>query len=499
MEMEAALGRFQEGTDMILALTLGGISFLLALLLTPLIRDQFQGTSFVDKPDHGRKIHLRPIPRVGGIGIALSYVLSFAIMGMLPFQTWQQMKVSESFGWAILLGALVVFVSGLLDDAFNIAPWQKLFGQLTGALIIFYSGIRIQLPASLPQDEWLSLLLTVGWLIGCTNAFNLIDGMDGLAAGIGLFATITMLIAALLHNNLDLIIVTVPLAGSLMGFLRYNFNPASVFLGDCGSMLIGFLLGCFAIEWSHKSVTMLGLSAPIMAMAVPLIDVSLSVMRRLLRNRPIFGADRGHIHHRLLDRGLNQKQAALVAYSISALAAVFSLVQSAMHRDFGGLIIVLFGVAVWVGIQNLGYVEFGMASRLFFRGAFGKIVDFQALLHAFEAEIGKAQNIEEIWTAVRRSSESFGFHGTRLQILSRTYVEIEEGYQSSMQIRIPLNHGNYINFYGVDGQLHSVVLSTFLPAVLNALNAKIDSLAVEPIAPQFEKTPQKAKLARIAL
>jgi UDP-GlcNAc:undecaprenyl-phosphate GlcNAc-1-phosphate transferase len=483
---------------MILALALGAISFLLALVLTPIIRDQFKGTAFVDQPDNKRKIHAQPVPRVGGIGIAVSYILSFAAISFWPFQAWQHLGISFVFGQAIFFGALIVFATGLLDDSINIRPWQKLTAQIIAALVIFYSGVQIKLPFEWAGHEYISLALTVLWLVGCTNAFNLIDGMDGLAAGVGLFATITTLIAALLHNNLDLIVVTIPLAGSLLGFLRYNFNPATVFLGDCGSMLIGFLLGCFAIEWSHKSVTLLGLTAPVMAMAVPLIDVSLSVGRRFLRSRPIFGADRGHIHHRLLDRGLSQRQAAWVAYGISAMAAIFSLVQSSLHRDFGGLIIVLFGLAVWIGIQNLGYVEFGMASRMFLQGAFGRIVDFQAHLRQFEQSIERASNLEEIWATVKVSSENFGFHGSRLQLAGRTYVEIEEGYQNSMQVRIPLNCGNYVNFYGVDGQLHSVVLNTFLPSVANALNAKIQDLELKPVPVQPQGIRQKPKLIKLA-
>ncbi len=483
---------------MILALSLGAISFLLALILTPLIRDQFQGTAFVDQPDNKRKIHVRPIPRVGGIGIALAYVLSFATISLWPFQAWQHLGISFAFGQAIFFGALIVFVTGLLDDSINIKPWQKLAAQIVAALVIFYSGVQIRLPFDWASHEYVSLSITVLWLVGCTNAFNLIDGMDGLAAGVGLFATITTLIAALLHNNLDLIVVTIPLAGSLLGFLRYNFNPATVFLGDCGSMLIGFLLGCFAIEWSHKSVTLLGLTAPVMAMAVPLIDVSLSIGRRFLRSRPIFGADRGHIHHRLLDRGLSQRQAAWVAYGISAMAAIFSLVQNSLHRDFGGLIIVLFGLAVWIGIQNLGYVEFGMASRMFFQGTFGRIVDFQTQLRQFEEKIQQATNLEDIWETVKDSSEKFGFHGSRLQLVGRTYVDIEDGYQNSMQVRIPLNDGNYVNFYGVDGQLHSVVLNTFLPSVANALNAKIDTLEPKSISIPAQGIRQKPKLIKLA-
>lgn len=485
---------------MIFAFALGLISFLLALILTPLIRDQFQGSRFVDQPDGVRKIHTNPIPRVGGIGIAIAYMGSFLIISLIPFQAWKNLGVRPDFARALFFGAAIVFLAGLLDDFFNIRPWQKLLGQLLGAVVMYNAGIRIQFPENFFLGEAGSLIVTLVWLIGCTNAFNLIDGLDGLATGVGLFATITMLIAGLLNNNLDLIVVTVPLAGSLIGFLRYNFNPASVFLGDCGSMLIGFLLGGFAIEWSHKSVTLLGLTAPMMAMSVPLLDASLSIARRFLRNRPIFGADRGHIHHRLLDRGLSQRQTAMVAYAISGLAAAFSLVQSSLHRDFGGLIIVLFGVAVWIGIQNLGYIEFSTASRMLFRGTFGRIIDFQTQLRHFADKVEQSQNLDEVWASVCEATKAFGFHGCRLQIFSRTYVEIEDGYQNSMQVRIPLNDGNYVNFYGIDGQLHSIVLNTFLPVVANALNAKTASLQPINMPPNREhpKSQDKPRLIKTA-
>src|SRR2546421_10492649 len=147
-------------------------------------------------------------------------------------------------------------------------------------------------------DMWVSIPVTVIWLVGCTNAFNLIDGLDGLAAGVGLFATLTMVLSALANQNLDMAMVTIPLAGALLAFLRYNFNPASVFLGDSGSLTIGFLLGCFGALWSEKSVTLVALTVPILAVSIPLADVALSIARRFVRNRPIFQGDRGHIHHK---------------------------------------------------------------------------------------------------------------------------------------------------------------------------------------------------------
>lgn len=367
-----------------------------------------------------------------------SYVICFVLITFIPFNAWQKIQINSQFVTILCIGTGVVFISGLLDDFYRIRPWQKLLAQAVASLFMYHSGLQIKVSGmGILSGELLSGVITIIWLVGCTNAFNLIDGMDGLATGVGLFATITALIAAIMNQNFDLMLVTIPLAGGLLGFLRYNFNPASIFLGDCGSMSIGFLLACFAIEWSNKAATLLGLTAPIMAMVVPLMDVMLSIGRRFVRNQPIFRADRGHIHHRLLDRGLTQRQAAMVAYAFSGLAAVFALLQSAYYENFGGLIILLFGLTVWVGIQNLGYLEFGLAGRLLFRGGFTQMVDFQMKLKDFESKVMTAQSLEAVWKVVKDSSKEFGFHGVRMQLYGRVFSEVEEGYLNSIQIRIP--------------------------------------------------------------
>lgn len=484
---------------MSLALALGCLSFVLALIFTPIIRDYFLRCGVVDHPDGDRKTHSKPIPRVGGIGLALSYALSFALLAFIPFPAWNGVRLESQTAGAIFGGALVIFLIGLLDDFLNIRAWQKFVAQIVAASFVFAAGTRIDIAKGSPYEDALSFFVTVVWLVGCTNAFNLIDGLDGLASGVGLFATVTILIAGLMHKNTDLIILTLPLAGSLLGFLRYNFNPASIFLGDCGSLLIGFLLGCFAIEWSHKSATLLGLTAPMMALAVPLLDVSLSVARRFLRSRPVFGADRGHIHHRLIDKGLKPRQAALVAYGFSFLAACFALLQNSLHQDYGGLIIILFCLATWIGIQNLGYIEFSMASRLLLRGGVGRMIDFETKLKGFEAAVQKADTLEAMWEVVRKASRDFGFHGSRLSLFGRVTVDLDEGFQDSMQVRIPLVHNNYINFYGIEGRLKAVDLNSFLPAITNSLNTRIEELApVFPLKKDVSVVSNKPKLVKSA-
>src|SRR5579863_1778740 len=242
-------------------------SFTLSLLLTPLCRNLFRRMSLVDIPDTHRKSHRTPVPHLGGIPIAVSYVMACALLMLTPLRGGVLVSSHLALVWKLLPAAGVVFATGILDDLFGLKPWQKLAGQLLGALIACWAGVRVVSVSGFSAASWIGLALTVLWLVGSTNAFNLIDGVDGLAAGIGLFAAVTMVLAALLlQSNVPLALATIPLAGSLLGFLRYNFNPASIFLGDSGSLLVGFLLGCFGVIWSQKSATILGMTAPLMAL-----------------------------------------------------------------------------------------------------------------------------------------------------------------------------------------------------------------------------------------
>ena len=245
---------------MFLILTLGALSIVLALVVTPLVRDLL-GKRFLDHPDGIRKKHATPVPRVGGIAIVLSYVITFAIALALPFTYTQHLHHELPNIVPLTLVAAVVFFTGVLDDLIGLAAWQKLLGILGASVLAYFSGIHVEIRTlqGLPAWPWLGFAITVIWLVGCSNAFNLIDGMDGLAAGVGLFATITMLLAALTQNNIPLMLATMPLAGCLLGFLRYNFSGASVYLGDCGSLTLGFMLGCFGALWSEKSVTLVAL------------------------------------------------------------------------------------------------------------------------------------------------------------------------------------------------------------------------------------------------
>lgn len=456
-----------------LIIILGAVSLLFSFVLTPIVRDKLGAVGFQDHPDGLRKKHAGPVPRVGGIGIAISYVAALALAFLLPIQSGNILHPAMPEIWKLGGVASLVLLTGVVDDLRGLNAWQKLLGIAGAGVLAYFAGIRVdlhQFPA-LAAYPWLGFVVTVVWLVGCTNAFNLIDGMDGLAAGVGLFASATMLVAALVQGNLGLALATMPLVGCLLGFLRYNFNPASVFLGDSGSLLIGFLLACFGALWSQKSVTLVALMAPVLAVSVPLLDVAVSIARRFLRNQPIFQGDRGHIHHKLLERGFTPTGAVLVMYGLCFFAAASSLLVGAFHNQFSGLIVVLFCIPAGVGIQYLGYAEFAKAGRLFLKGGFRRIIDAETRLHHFEQSLGKATDLNECWTTITQGSREFGFQGVRMSVAG-VVLEDWTGWNARplWQLRIPLNGNQYINFFrDFEGHLDPLILSGFVNCVERGL------------------------------
>lgn len=417
------------------------VSFLVALVTTPWIRDLFRRRGILDKPDQQRKLHAVAVPRVGGIAILLAYVTAMLLALMLPEEYGYAMNTQFPSLGKLLLATGLIFCTGLMDDLIQLKPWQKFAEQTTAALMAYLGGVQLHL---FPNQEWdilISLPVTVVWLVACANAFNLIDGLDGLATGLGLFATVTMFLAALISNNTDLAFVMAPLAGALLGFLRYNFNPASVFLGDCGSLTVGFLIGCCGVLWSHKSASMLSLTAPLMATAIPLLDVSLTLVRRFLRHQPLFEGDRGHIHHRLLDRGLKPRDVALVMYALCGLFAVFSLLQSTLHQQVGGLILVLFAASAWIGVQHLGYAEFSTTRQMFLKGSFRRLIDSNTRLAQLAKALHGAGTLEECWLELSKSARELGFAGARVSYRAHVYggePPLTEGTQYWQQ-HIPID------------------------------------------------------------
>lgn len=476
---------------MIVLLLLGGLTLLVSLVLTPVVRNTTRRWGFVDRPDAIRKLHEHPVPRLGGVAILLSYAVVLAVVKLFGVRS-QDLSLDEpSWSWLTIVAVLIVFVTGVIDDLVGLNAWQKLLGQATAAAAAYASGVQIHSLQGHPVAIWWSFPLTVLWLIVCSNAFNLIDGMDGLAAGLGFLGAATMFIAAFVHHNTGLMILTLPLCGALLGFLRYNFNPASIFLGDCGSLTIGFLLGSFGVLASDKSATLLGLAAPVMTLAVPLLDASISVARRFLRNQRVLAGDRRHVHHRLLDRGLTPRRAVLLLYGGGALAAAFSLLQNSLNDQFGGAVIVLFCILSCVSVRYLGYVEFGTATRMVLNGQFRKVLDAEVRLRIFEERLKQTSSFAQCWDAICASYGDFGLEGARLSARGLVLEEIPPFENRYWQIRVPLQRDAYINFYGSLDRDHGPhLLAGFIRAVEYGLGSK--AFLLEAASPVPVKKPQRS-------
>ncbi len=458
---------------------LGLKAFLACLVLTPIFRDIFRSYGIVDQPDRRRKIHAHPIPRVGGIPIFISYAIALSPWPHPPAALTEYLPLIQKLAPA----ATVIFATGLIDDLIGLKPWQKLIGQFGAAGLAYWAGVRVLGVVGVGANEWLSFPMTFIWLIACTNAFNLVDGLDGLAAGVGLVATLTLLAAALLRENPALASASVPLVGALIAFLCYNFNPATVFLGDSGAMLIGFLLGCFGAVWTEKSDALISLTVPLLALSIPLLDVSLAILRRFLRNQPIFSADRGHIHHRLIDRGLTPRRAVLVLYLVCAMAAAFALLLTMPHagRYFGVVMVAACGV-VWLGIRQLRYAEFGLASRLLFGGDFQRTLGGQLRLEQLVIEVSQAPGEEECWRLLAAATRDFGFDSLRLSLRGVLREHINStGSGECWSMRVPFGDQDYFELTRrFESTVLPMMVAPFLDTVRRALESRLEEWNQHP-------------------
>jgi UDP-GlcNAc:undecaprenyl-phosphate/decaprenyl-phosphate GlcNAc-1-phosphate transferase len=321
------------------------IAGLLSLAFTPLIRKFAVCINAVSIPKDSRRVHKKPIPLIGGLAIYFSFMVTI----LLKKGNLSQTEIG------MVLGASVITLGGFLDDKFELKPYQKLIFQIIGACLLIVFGVRI-LRITNPfykinpyiDISWVSIPLTIIWVVGVTNALNLIDGLDGLAAGIAFISCITIMIIALLNGRMEAAFLTAILSGAILGFLPYNFNPARIFMGDTGAQLLGFLLAAISMEGAIKSAAAFAIVVPILAIGLPIYDTLFAMIRRKINGKPISQADRGHLHHRLLDMGLTQRQVVIIMYLISAILggiSVFAMQITTQQSYFlltGVLIIIAF-------------------------------------------------------------------------------------------------------------------------------------------------------------
>jgi UDP-GlcNAc:undecaprenyl-phosphate/decaprenyl-phosphate GlcNAc-1-phosphate transferase len=344
-------------------------SLLLSFVLTKYVRDLANTRGWVAAPALERHLHSRPLPRFGGAAIFLSFLLTFAVA--LP-AGWHHLEASFGISFrtllTILLPGCLIFALGIYDDIHSVSPYAKVAVQSVAGAMLFACGLRIlDLPVLFGTRHFpwfVGLPLTILWVLAITNAFNLIDGLDGLAAGSALFSTMVVFAVALVSGSSLVSLMALVLAGSILGFLRFNFSPATIFLGDCGSLFIGFMLSALALQGAQKAPTIIAVAIPVVSFGLPILETALSIVRRFLGGRPVFTADREHIHHKLLQRGLSHRQVVITLYAVSALFALLSLFLLWPTGEMLGLVLAVLGTGVWIGVQHLGYMEFGELRRV---------------------------------------------------------------------------------------------------------------------------------------
>lgn len=343
------------------------VALLATLLATPLAKCIAQHLGAIDKPDE-RRINKVPIPRMGGIGIALGLVAAVAVqVAGTKLLGWPTVFVPhmqlQGVDYKLLTVAVViVFLTGAIDDVRNLKPRQKLLGQILAACVAAASGLVIgnvanPFTAELIPIGWLAYPITVVYLVAFTNVINLIDGLDGLAAGITAISCAAMFYLSCEAHQIDATVLACILAGCCLGFLRYNFNPASIFMGDCGSNMLGFLLGVIALLGVNRVAAATTLIVPLVIAGVPIIDTFAAIVRRRRGHTAISQADTGHIQHRLIKQGFDQKQAALMIYGWSILLAAGAIIMTKVALPLRFVVFILLVSVSAVFIKKLHLFE----------------------------------------------------------------------------------------------------------------------------------------------
>ena len=301
-------------------LEVGVIAFIVSYILTPYMAHVGKKQNMVDMPGH-RKIHEEAIPNLGGIVIFFGFLLS--LLFIVPIEG--QVKV-------LLIGGVIILLLGVVDDIVDLSPKHKFIIQMVPALIVIIYNSDLINSFIVNQLKIFDLLgylfypILIFWIVGVTNSINIIDGLDGLACGISIISLITFFILGLRQNFEILNLVSIALAGSMLAFLRFNFYPAKIFLGDSGSTFAGFMLSSVGALWVLNSGNALFVFIPVIILALPIFDTLFAIWRRYQGHHPIFQADKGHLHHRLLSRGISHKNIVLILWGISAICSVSVIV-----------------------------------------------------------------------------------------------------------------------------------------------------------------------------
>lgn len=409
------------------------LAFLVCMCLsmagTWYVRNLANARGWIHEPKLDRHVHTMPVPRLGGVAIYVSF-MSVAILGMVVPGLLGRATPLHTKGMAGLLGpALIIFLLGLYDDVYSLkAPW-KMAVETVAAVGLYAGGYGIHNLGLVHGGQTLGweycLPLTVLWVLLITNAFNLIDGLDGLAAGSAVFSAMVVFVMSLIVPNGFVAFLSIALAGATLGFLRFNFHPATIFLGDSGSLFIGFMLAALALAGSEKAPTIVAIAIPIVSLGFPILDVVLAVARRFVARKPLFDGDKSHIHHKLVGRGLSQRDAVLTLYAVTAGFGFMSLVLLQQRRAIA-LVLAVTGIGIFLGVQQLRYQEFAELLSVLQRVSRRRQVLANHVAIRLAAEkLGECGELGPVCQILKDTLEPIGFDAVRFQKCGKN------GYSSS--------------------------------------------------------------------
>ncbi|WLR50618.1 MraY family glycosyltransferase [Bacillus tianshenii] len=324
------------------------LCFILTLLFTPLVKKLAIKIGAVDQPNQ-RKVHQRIMPRLGGLAIYLSAMIGLLIM--MP---------DNEFTWPLIIGATIIIITGVFDDMYEISPKVKMLGQFLAAAVVIFGGVQIDF-INLPFNSTIhfgifAVPLTFFWIIGITNAINLIDGLDGLAAGVSSIVVLTISIMAIIVPNPFVMVVGFILLASTVGFLFYNFHPAKIFMGDTGALFLGFMISVISLL-GFKNITVFSLLLPVIILGVPISDTFFAIIRRIVHKKPLSAPDKSHLHHCLLRLGFSHRTTVLIIYGMSAFFGLAAIVLSKSTLWGATLIITLLLFVIQFVVEKVGLVH----------------------------------------------------------------------------------------------------------------------------------------------
>ncbi len=469
-------------------------AFLLCLIFTPLVRMLAAHLNWFDEPDQHRKFHLHRVPRIGGVSVMLGYTGSAALIFLAAPYLGFQLHPAFLFAWLSIPVAFFAFITGLLDDVIGLNAKQKLAGQVVAAAFACGAGLQLHSFAGKPLHPYIGVPVTMLWLLICMNALNLVDGVDGLAGGVGMIGALAAAVGALLCGDTGLVLLALPLAAALAAFLIFNWTPASIFLGDSGSLTVGFLLGILGIRWANDSTRLLGTFAPIIAFIVPLLDMSLAIVRRFLASKPIFGADQGHVHHRLLRVGYSSRNTVRLMWAVAALGGIAAGILTFAQVQVATAACAVLAVTLALFIVKLRYTEFHALANSIRHWNFRSDMKMRIALLDYAAKLRQAETPDECWGVLVAAGDEFGFACSAMKLGERFFWEQGRNHLDSdaWNVTVPLSGLGYLTLVrtgSCDGVLNGIpvqltdVLKQTLEAKAEALRASTLVVSTRKPAP----------------